>query len=217
MAGSVVGFFGARGLDLGQLVRRLLGHRQGQPFSLHIGPRTIAAIHEHVIGVAAAGVVPREGAGMVNIGRGDGIALAIVEPGIPRIVDGRLVGADLVLEHGDFRRERATSVHRLLVNPVTAVRAVAVEQIQVAVGELDPLRVGAERRDVLHCFPRGDVAGLLGDYVGQPALAWRAELILTVGRIAAVGSENEMDVTLTIHDQGRAAVIVEFARVHLIG
>ena len=70
--------------------------------------------------------------------------------------------------------------------------AVAVEKLQVAVGEFNPLIVGAVGGEVVQHAPRGDDVGHLA-LGAHEELAERVRAILGV---AAVGAEHEMEVAL---------------------
>jgi hypothetical protein len=59
-------------------VSGFLGHGHAHLLALHIGPRGVAGIHEHEIGVLPVGIVSGVEAGMVNVGGGNGIAASIL-------------------------------------------------------------------------------------------------------------------------------------------
>ena len=113
-------------------------------------------------------------------GGGDCVAFAGMEAGIPGVVKVWIVGLGLAFEDGDGWREGAAVVGGFLVDPVAAVGAVAVEEVNVTVRHFDELAVGAERRDVVENLPFGDVLRFGGDDVGLPASSRGAEPVFAM-------------------------------------
>ena len=83
VTGAVVRLLRSSGKDEGVLISGFLGHGHTHLLALHIGPRGVAGIHEHEIGILPVGIVSGVETGMVHVGGGNGIAASIVEPSIP--------------------------------------------------------------------------------------------------------------------------------------
>ena len=162
------------------------------------------------------GVVAGVGAGVVDVGSGDRVALALVEPSVPRVVNGETAGGGLMFDDGYFGGKGAAIVDGFLINPVTAVRAVAVKQVQVAVAHFDPLAVGAEGGNVFQGLPRGNIAGFFGDDVDLAAFARSAEVVFAELGFAAVATEDEVNVALAVYDERGATVVIEFTGIDLV-
>ena len=131
----------------------LLYHRQFEGLSADVFPRLITALHPHEVEVYPLLGVVNAFAGMVDVRHHDRVTRALGEPGIPGVVGDRICGLGLVLQDRDGRCKRPTVVGGLLVDPIAAMRAVPVEEVDIAVFHLDELAVGAEWIDVVEHLP----------------------------------------------------------------
>ena len=217
VAHAVVDLRRARVVNERQVVGRLLGHRNGQLPAGGVLPGAVPAVHLHVVDVQPLLVVADRQAGVVDVHADDRVALAAVEPRVPRVADVGVVALGLELQDGDRRRERPAVVGRLLIDPVAAVRSMPVEEVDVAVVHLHELAVGAKRGNVVEDLPLGDIARPLRDGVHLPPRSGRAEVVAAQQRRPAVPPKHDVHVAVMIDEQRRPTVVVHLAAVGRLG
>ena len=93
-----------------EVVGYLFRHRNRQLPAGGVLPSAVAAVHLHVVDVQTLLVVADRQAGVVDVHADDRVALAAVEPGVPRVADVGVVALGLELQDGDRRRKRAAVV-----------------------------------------------------------------------------------------------------------
>ena len=110
VAHAVVDLRCAGVMDQRQVVGRLFRHRNGQLPAGGVLPGAVPAVHLHVVDVQPLLVVVDRQAGVVDVHADDRVALAAVEPGVPRVADVGVVALGLELQDGDRRGKRAAVV-----------------------------------------------------------------------------------------------------------
>lgn len=139
-ASTVIGAAALRVKHQCLFVRVFFKDGHGERLAWGVCPGGIGGIHQHVVSVMAIfGMASAFVAGMVNVRRGDGVALAISKPCVPGVHGVGILRLRFGGEHRDRIGEGAAIVGRKLVNPVGLVRAVTKKQVDITVIHLDEL------------------------------------------------------------------------------